>query len=401
MSRIFTDRNTGQPLLEAILPEDFVLDAYLEVEQYPLNQKVRIYGKAVKDSSFIYYQSGDTYLLNKDSSVLYNQYIDPSGSKDQSGNYYTRVFPSIQKELDGFASSLSDKVKTPGSYFEFSDPLREKAEAEFQHQISETLSEMQLGAQISSMSVTTLVRNYLLDGGLAAYETDKGIVAVCLYRIGLESDILQGPAIIEENLSGKPFSKAEITYGTVRSSAAWSIPYIVYMVSDRKEDLSVFMNFAESVDLSAQVKAYSQQLHQQVVAYQTQMAQMQTAQTQAQINTMWAQQQQAWAASDRLRDAIHQDLDSFHNNLNQTMAENDRRFSFNSQSESMDDRIQRWRHESMMGVETYERNDGSAVEYDNRADRVFENNLDQTQHFGTRHYYDDYVPEGWHEIKKK
>ena len=83
------------------------------------------------------------------------------------------------------------------------------------------------------------------------------------------------------------------------------------------------------------------------------------------------------------------------------MAENDRRFSFNSQSESMDDRIQRWRHESMMGVETYERNDGSAVEYDSRADRVFENNLDQTQHFGTRHYYDDYVPEGWHEIKKK
>ena len=59
------------------------------------------------------------------------------------------------------------------------------------------------------------------------------------------------------------------------------------------------------------------------------------------------------------------------------------------------------RHESMMGVETYERQDGSTYEYSNMADRVFENNLDETTHFGTRNYYDDYVPEGWHEMKKK
>ena len=69
--------------------------------------------------------------------------------------------------------------------------------------------------------------------------------------------------------------------------------------------------------------------------------------------------------------------------------------------ESSDDYIQRLRHESIMGVETYERNDGSTVEYSNYADRVFENNLDSTQHFGTHHYFDDYVPEGWHEMKKK
>ena len=54
-----------------------------------------------------------------------------------------------------------------------------------------------------------------------------------------------------------------------------------------------------------------------------------------------------------------------------------------------------------MGVETYERNDGSTVEYSNMADRVFENNLDNTVHFGTHNYYDDYIPEGWHEMKKK
>ena len=54
-----------------------------------------------------------------------------------------------------------------------------------------------------------------------------------------------------------------------------------------------------------------------------------------------------------------------------------------------------------MGVETYERNDGTVHEFDNSADRVFENNLDNTSRFGTRNYYDDYVPEGWHEMKKK
>ncbi|MBQ6125475.1 MAG: hypothetical protein IJI77_00405 [Erysipelotrichaceae bacterium] len=129
---------------------------------------------------------------------------------------------------------------------------------------------------------------------------------------------------------------------------------------------------------------------------------METMQTQQMISNAWAQQQQAWAASDRLRDSIHQDLDNFHNNLNQQMAQNDMHFQTGpSYGESSDDRIQRWRHESMMGVDTYERNDGTTVEYSNYADRVFENNLDSTSHFGTHHYYDDYVPEGWHELKKK
>ncbi|MBR0386098.1 MAG: hypothetical protein IJI05_06105, partial [Erysipelotrichaceae bacterium] len=93
---------------------------------------------------------------------------------------------------------------------------------------------------------------------------------------------------------------------------------------------------------------------------------------------------------------------NFHSGLQQTMAQNDMRFTGSSMSgESMDDRIQRWRHESMMGVDTYDRTDGTTVEFDNRADRVFENNLDSNQQFGTHNYFDDYVPDGWHELKKK
>ena len=69
--------------------------------------------------------------------------------------------------------------------------------------------------------------------------------------------------------------------------------------------------------------------------------------------------------------------------------------------ESLDDKVQRWRHESMMGVNTYERGDGSTYEHSIQADRVFENNLDSNTHFGTQNYYDDYVPDGWTELNRK
>ena len=104
---------------------------------------------------------------------------------------------------------------------------------------------------------------------------------------------------------------------------------------------------------------------------------------------------------DRVKEMVSRDLDNFHRDLNQRMQDFDSRITASSYGESLDDRIQRGRHEAMMGVETYERSDGTTVEFDSRADRVFENNLDSVTHFGTEHYYGDYVPDGWHEMKKK
>ena len=69
--------------------------------------------------------------------------------------------------------------------------------------------------------------------------------------------------------------------------------------------------------------------------------------------------------------------------------------------ESLDDRIARWRHESMMGVNTYDREDGTSVEFSTQADRVFEQDLDPLTHVGTEHYYDDYVPDGWTELDRR
>lgn len=95
-------------------------------------------------------------------------------------------------------------------------------------------------------------------------------------------------------------------------------------------------------------------------------------------------------------------MDRFHADMDQRMRESDSRTTPSiHDGESLDDKIQRQRHESMMGVETYERNDGTSVEFDSRADRVFESNYDSRQHFGTEHYHGDYVPDGWHEMKKK
>jgi hypothetical protein len=69
--------------------------------------------------------------------------------------------------------------------------------------------------------------------------------------------------------------------------------------------------------------------------------------------------------------------------------------------ETLDDRVQRLRHESMMGVNTYEREDGTTYEYSTQADRVFENNINQNLHFGTENYHDDYVPDMWTELNRK
>ena len=162
------------------------------------------------------------------------------------------------------------------------------------------------------------------------------------------------------------------------------------------------MNFIESAKDSEELKNTTKQLSQQINYNHRQQAQMSAMQNQAMWNNMFMQQEQRWNSVRNMQRSMSQDLDNWRAGQAQMRAQSDMRFQTGgSQFETTDDRIQRMRHESIMGVETYERNDGSTVEYSNMADRVFENNLDNTVHFGTHHYYDDYIPEGWHEMKKK
>ena len=395
---IIKDSVSGSPLLKCELPKGYETRGQMQLKQYPSNQTIHVEAYANKANCTIAYLTGESYVYEKQKLRPAFSAV-PQGPQNDYGAWYATPL-SLKDQLDQTAAALLNKKAEAKDYYDLSENMAAKAKAEFNKQISQLVEELQIGASVTAIPVGNIFRNYLLDGGMGIYEDKGRTLAVCFFRIGTEVDFVQGYGITE-NITGEPFGQAS-TGPSMLSSASWNIPYITYMITDSKEDLKTFMNFVDSVEMTPELQNYVEQNRLQVLQYQRQKAQMETMQTQQMINSAWAQQQQAWAASDRLRDSIHQDLDNFHNSLNQQMAQNDMRFQTGpSYGESSDDRIQRWRHESMMGVDTYERNDGTTVEYSNYADRVFENNLDSTSHFGTHHYYDDYVPEGWHELKKK
>ncbi len=402
---IITDKNSNQPLMRCNLPDDFRTEGYLDVQQHPLNLLIKTQIKAERGSCGIYYQSGDGYTFTKyKQNIYYNGYAQPAQQGiNESGYYVVGNYIDVQTMLDSYARQLSSKTLKATDKYNLSKTFYTRIRQDFSREMQKTFAELQQGASISSTTVSTIVRNYLLDGGLNVYEDDGKLLAICLYQFGIETDVIMGPPTVSENLSAQPFAQAEITPGCWTSYATWNVPAIYYMITDNRNDLSIFMNFIDTAVLTDNVLAYADQLRKQVNEYQAQVAMMQSMQTQQMINNLWQQNNDRWAASDRLRKSLSEDLDNFHNDLNQRMAHSDARFTSSSsgQFESYDDRIQRLRHESMMGVETYERNDGTTVEFDNRSDRVFENNLDSTQQFGTYHYYDNYVPEGWHELNKK
>lgn len=400
MQMIFNDRNNGMGLLKAELPEDFRYEAFTDIEQYPDNRIIKVYAKAEREACTIRYQTGDTYLLNKGGNAFFGNTSGSDGQQNGSGAYYAS-FSDIVTALDRTASALLKKPVKGSQYYDLSETTARKAKEEFHKQISQLVEELQLGATASAIPIANVFRNYLLDGGMGIYEEEGRLLALCFYRIGAEVDFVQGQGI-SENIGQYPFAQTPLPMMGI-SSASWNIPFYTYMISDSKEDLKIFMRFVDSIEKTTQLQDLLEQNRQQVMQYQYQKAQMETMRNQAMWSNAFAQQQQAWAASDRLRDSIHQDLDRFHSNIHAQAARNDMRFHLgaNNSYESSDDKIQRWRHESMMGVETYTRSDGSEVEFDSRADRVFENNFDSTTHFGTKNYFDDYVPDGWHELNKK
>ena len=322
--------------------------------------------------------------------------------QSETGAWYTTPL-SLKEQLDGFASSLLNQKASAAAYYDLPGTITQKTKKDFDKQLADLCDDLRFGASTSMIPIGNIFRNYLLDGGMGVYEANGFTVAVCFYRVGFEVDFIQGQGIYE-NITGEPFAQADSSMA-MASSVGWSIPYITYMISSRKEDLKDFTVFAETINLTDDLQSYIEQHRQKQSQYQRQKAMMEAQQNQMMINNMFAQQQQQFAAMDRMSASIHQDLDRFHQNIHAQAAQNDMRFNLGSNSgfgfESSDDRIQRWRHESMMGVETYTRSDGSDVEFDSRADRVFENNLDSTTHFGTHNYFDNYIPEGWHELNKK
>lgn len=399
-----TESRTGQKLFECNLPEDFQIRASKSIKSYPNNQKIHLEIIARKNQCRITYQTGESYMYEKKifQSPFKISQPHPLGTQDPDGVWYTNL-TSLYEDLDHIASSVAQKSVTALSYFNLPDRVLNEMRSDFQKSVSLFVNQTQILGSFQAVPVGSNIRNYLFEGGMGVYEADGKAIAVCIGRNGLEVDVMQMQGVYE-NITGEPFGRASDSPYIVSSTCMWDIPFIYTFVSDNKDDITIFMEFVESMKMVPQCKKEIEQLKEKVSQYQLQKAQMEAMQNQQMWNMAFAQQQQQFAAMDRLTQSIHQDLDSFHNNLFAQMQQNDARIHTGPQyagGESLDDKIQRMRHESMMGVDTYDRDDGTTVEYSTMADRVFENNLDSTQHFGTHNYYDDFVPDGWHELKKK
>ena len=392
------DRDTGRELFSAELPEGFSVTGSLKNVMKGINRDFEISSEALSGEMAIGLIPGWSCMYEK-IRVPSVFGMAPRGAVNDAGAYYSEP-TGVTYDLDLAAANILGSRVNASNYYEIGNKVIERARKELGESVQRLCTELELGSQLSPFPIGNLLRNYLLDGGLGVYPAGGGILAVCIYRYGTEADVVQNMTGITEMLWDGPFGSAPAPAGVVTSSAVWTVPYVFYM-KGREESLPVFARFVETFEISGDVKALSGELWRSNVDSQLAQARANTAMNQQMINSMWEQHRRGWAASDALRDSIHRDLESFHSGLQQSMAQNDMRFYRESSGESPDDRIQRWRHESMMGVETYQRENGTDVEFDSRADRVFENDLDSTERFGTKDYYDDWVPDGWHELKKK
>ena len=395
---IIQDRYSGKQLFQCELPKEFEVEAQARIVNYPLNQKYHVQIEAKKGNRIFSYRTGEEYVYEKKKVQMPMGLYAATENRGQndSGAWYSR-FRSLKEELDDLAVSISDAGKE-GVYYDLPESIYHRLSSDFRVSLQEFVNDTAILASFSSVPVGMEIRNCLLDGGLAVYGKENGFLAVAVARTGVECDTVNRQGITE-NLSTMPFSQAEDNMYVAASSCEWSLPFVCTAVCEDKEDLGAFMNFVASLVPCDSFHQEVFELRQRVRQFQLQRAQAEAMQNRAMWDTLFSQQQQQFAAMDQLSRSIHQDLDRFHNDLFDRMNQNDSRI-FTGTGESFDDRIQRMRHEAMMGVDTYEREDGSTVEYSTYADRVFENDLDSTTHFGTHRYYDDYIPEGWHELKK-
>ena len=109
MQMTFNDRNTGQPLLTAEVPEEFASEAYLNLEQYPSNRILKVYGKTYKNNCVIYYLTSDCYILSRrPQNGFFQAFGKQDDQQNESGHYYAQLY-GIKTDLDMTAANLLQK----------------------------------------------------------------------------------------------------------------------------------------------------------------------------------------------------------------------------------------------------------------------------------------------------
>lgn len=400
---LFADRNSGTPLYQAELPEDFIGEAVFTPVHYPVSDSFSVRGSAIRpgDSMRLFFQTGEGYFFSEGP-----QHV-PCGSRDEEGCIcHAPCDPDVQ--IREFAEAFLGFPAEVKKLYYLPEKKRQREQKRAEEKAQKIYQTALQIAGMQSVPMCTQAEQIIFDGGTGVFQvnTNAGekILLVSLWRAGLQYSIsVQNAAM---------FGMAAMLQPPKRMWS-WSVPTLVYMTVDPgrfEAGLPLYQHFLDTLKELPALRNFREQQEEQNLQRGLQRCAVSAQQTQAQINYAWEQQQRGWAMSDALSKQISADLDSFHQGIHQQAQAYDRAHGldftgggsgFGSGGESLDDRIQRGRHEAMMGVDTYERDDGTTVEHTTRDDRLFENNLTPTEHFGTEHYYDDYVPDGWTELFRK
>ena len=400
---VFKDRNSGNALFTADLPEGFQAEAVYTPVQYPTAQSYTVRGTAVHPEVPVtfFFRTGEGYFYSERTPV-------PAGGRTEDGTivHYPCDTAAL---LDEYASEFAGTQLTAMDYRMLTDRKQAIILPEAEREVQKMYNVYCQVANMNSGNIYLNVDAYINDGGTGIYSllTDRGkkTLAVTLYRYGMYNSM----GMNNTSMLGMFASQARPI-----STVSWVVPVVTYVLVNGEINegvMAVYNRFTETLQMTPQFKAFREELENRNLQASLQKAAYDAQQTNAQIQYAWQQHQEGWARSDALSRQISADLDSFHQNIHaQAQAYDNAHMNFgnsgsgfggSADEESLDDRIQRRRHEAMMGVDTYEREDGTTVEHTTMDNRVFENNLDSRERFGTEHYYDDYVPDGWSELFRR
>ncbi|MBR4456338.1 MAG: hypothetical protein IKS32_08945 [Solobacterium sp.] len=392
---LFNDER-GNPILSMILPEGSVTQARVQTENRNGEVKVNytVQAKGLGGSFELYAKNGGSYA---DSTGGASDVIEhrPCDAAEQI-NEYARAFVSQTGE--------------PSNLFSLPPKRMEQLARDVQIYCAKSAETAAQVAAMQSVPIRVNCVQQIADGGIGIYpfmnEGTRYTLLTAIWRIGMTQEMTV-------DMSG---------YGMMQQMppkyiTSWYVPLSLYMIVSKEigeDDLRTFVNAVNTVKAVPAFDAWCRQIEEQNTAKQMNDAHQAAMQNQAMIDQMWAQHNAAWARTEAMSRSLSRDMDSFRAGLAANSASMDAfRENLNSSlggsgssgfgegGESLDDRIQRGRHEAMMGVNTYVREDGTDYEHTIMNDRVFENNLNQNDHFGTENYYGDYVPDGWHEIFRK
>ncbi|MBQ3459749.1 MAG: hypothetical protein IJH14_03665 [Solobacterium sp.] len=410
----FIDQKENIEIASGNLPEDYTPEAEIDQRRFSVAKFYRYFAKAeTPDHSIrICFQDGESFIFPM--KQLYTD--DPFVPFQYNKNGLIFMTPcTLADQMTFFVQKLLEQPAEMIGLEGFYSDKQQEISAEAQRMFTEVQqNELQIRMQTGGMEQPQYLQT-LLDGGIGTYRLQDGRrAAVALWRFGVETAYLSPMMPMYQNMYGayQPLQGSGFGYSDVSNSlgafATWSVPYVLYAVCDENhfaEMKKVFTIFANSFVLSEQLDAIDHRNNQIALMEAIQS----TNQNQAMMQQMLSQQQASWNMVEQAGRQISQDLDSFHQQTLAGMQANDAwhqqlQSSLNgspfSGQETIDEHIQRMRHEATMGVNTYTNEEGHETEFTTMADRVFENKADPDVHVGTESYFGS-TPDGWNELNRK